>query len=329
MTFKTIILALIFVLFATGCTSVSAKKKALFATNRLFTVGYSFGTEDSETDSFEDKEIDESSLHKSCLLLAVLGLEGTGKPTCYNVAMSPLFCGSSHDVIHGFCVAPLAGWKRINGVQVALQGLAEKGHGIQVAGILCATASWDGLMLAPVCLCMDQNNSVQVGFIALTSVLSGQYRASPAMGQLSFINYTMAKYSRKGFHWQAAGWNNYYSEIEKDGQCHLLQFGLCNMNWTEFYKDFWNEQKDKQQFKCSEQIQLGLWNWGGGDVASKTVKVQCGIVNKLKSRHAFMEDGFCLQFGFFNRSEFEEEDQTMQIGLVNRKGDKWRVLFCK
>ncbi len=59
MTFKTIILALVFALLATGCTSVSAKKKALFATNRLFTVGYSFGTEDSETDSFEDKEIDE------------------------------------------------------------------------------------------------------------------------------------------------------------------------------------------------------------------------------------------------------------------------------
>ncbi len=330
MRFKTIILILTFALFATGCTTVSTKKKALFASNRLVTAGYAFYMEDSETDSCENKEIDESSLYKSCLLLAVPGLVDADKSACYNIAVSPLFCGGSHDVIQGVCVAPFAGWKRVNGVQVTLQGCAEKGYGIQASGILGVTADWDGLMLAPVCLCMDQNNCVQVGFIALSSIFCGhQYKSSPVLGQLSLVNFTLAKYSRKGFHWQVAGWNNYYSEIEQNGQCRLLQFGLCNMNWTEFYKEFWNGEMDEQQFKYSEQIQLGLWNWGGGDVVSKSVKVQCGIMNRLKSRHGFMKGGFCLQLGLFNRSDFGEEDQTMQIGLVNRKCDKWQLFFCK
>ena len=332
---KKLALVLVFAIFATGCTSVSAKKDALFLSNRLCTVGYTFTSNQSGLDD----EGEELPWRKSCLLLALPGWTDVSERTCYNIALSPLISFAS--AIQGIQLAPwaitkdlyglqaslvMAGARNLNGIQVALLlSRAEKGHGIQCAGLVCVSERWNGLAIAPLNICLEKNSSIQIGLISLvTRGFRGEYKPSPALGQLSLVNATFAEQPRRGFHWQGGLWNFYeVASTDWSGVWHDLIENKEEKGFL-FQFGFVNDASGR-----AAQMQLGVFNTIAGNVAPDESKIQCGIVN-CRNGSEFVENGFGLQFGLVNRSYVgnkNDKDRTVQIGLLNLKHDGWSLFL--
>ena len=328
---------------------MSAKKEAVFLSNRLCTVGYTFTSNQSGLDDGGE----ELPWRKSFFLLAIPGWSDVSERTCYNLALSPLvsfasaiqgiqiapwtsvrdLCGTNVSLISeaenvfGIQFSLLSAAANICGIQAGLLGTLSEGksYGIQFAGLLCVASKWNGLMLAPVNLCLDENNSIQVGlFSYIGEGIPGPWKLYPALGQLSLVNATFAEQPRRGFHWQGGLWNFYE---------------VASTDWSGVWRDLVENKEEKGflfQFGFvndasarAAQMQLGVFNTIAGNVAPDESKIQCGIVNS-RNGSEFVENGFGLQFGLVNRSYVgnkNDKDRTVQIGLLNLKRDGWSLFL--
>ena len=273
---------------------MSNKRECRLVSNRLLTVGYSFPAISSDQGLHSDA--DALPIRKSSVLLAIPGWADGSERTCHNIALSPTISVCS--IVHGIQCASYAMARDVHGVQAGLLSnsrhlygiefglllsLTEKGYGIHCSGLVCISANFNGLSLAPINVCLEEkNNNMQIGFISLVSP-SRCPKTCPPLGQLSLINYTEVDHIRLGLHFQGGLWNRecydgdfeaYYSknlsEQSEQPECpdegedrmgHLLQVGLLNeadyvgshtqlglVNLNEGYGD-------------SSYTQLGLVNW--------------------------------------------------------------------
>ena len=295
------LMSMAFLLLTTGCSiTTSFQKKAVFASAGIATIGYRFSLE---------KPSNETPNLKSFFHFGVpFWIDMTGQvQSC--VSVSPLVMIDEY--LYGVQIAPFSGIGKGKGLQCALVGL---------------TVSMDGLLLAPVSF-VEHGHCVQVSLWAVSSI--GRGSAPPTSGQIALVNF-----ARRSPHFQIGLYNNAGTQFFQDD----LSFGFLQFG-------FWNIA----EMRCD--IQPGRGGRDGdrddsGNPKNALRSSQCGFINVIYDSQASDErKGVGNQYGFLNLAHgisgseagfqcgivnlSDDDNGMVQIGLFNKKEDRWRLFFLK
>ncbi len=289
-------------LFATGCSiTTSFQKKAIFTSNGIATIGYRFSLE---------KPFNGTPSLKSIFHLGVpIWIDMTGQvQSC--ISVSPVVM--TDEYLYGVQIAPFSGIGKGKGLQCALVGL---------------TVSMDGLLLAPVSF-VERGHCVQVGLWTICSI--GRGSVPPTSGQIALVNF-----AGRSPHFQIGLYNNAgYQFFQDDLHYGFSQFG------------FWNIA----EMHC-DSVQPGRRGRDGdrddsGNPKNVLRSSQCGFINVIYDSQISSErKGVGNQYGLLNLAygisgseagfqcgivNLSDDDNGMvQIGLFNKKDDRWCLFFLK